>query len=103
MLKPWKHYVPLSSDKPDKIEDVIRYFKEHQDVSVSIAERGFEAIKNHLRMKDVFCYWRKLLKSYAKLIKFDVERDPSLHEIRRKPEHAPSAKKGRRAPDHGEL
>jgi protein glucosyltransferase len=45
-----------------------------------IAERGHDLIFNHLKMKDVSCYWEKLLKSYAKLLQFKPEHDKSLIE-----------------------
>ena len=83
MLKPWEHFVPVPPERLEQLEQTIEYFKKHQNVSLSMAARGFDAVRNHLRMKDIICYWKKLLKSYAKLIKFDVQRDPMLLEIKK--------------------
>lgn len=81
-LKPWVHYVPIPvQSSTDELEALIRFFQEHDDLARSIAERGYEQIWNNLRMKDVECYWRKLLKRYGKLIRYSVERDPSLIQV----------------------
>lgn len=78
-LKPWVHYIPIKSNPSlEELEKMLLFFKEHDDLAKEIAERGFNHIWNNLRMKDVSCYWRKLLKSYAKLIKFDVTLDKNL-------------------------
>ncbi|XP_028967611.1 O-glucosyltransferase rumi homolog [Galendromus occidentalis] len=103
MLKPWKHYIPISQNEVDQLETVIEYFKEHQEVSQSIAERGFEAIQRHLRMKDIQCYWRKLLKSYAALMKFEVQRDRTLYEIKTKTEGSSAGGGVTSVPDRDEL
>lgn len=81
-LKPWVHYVPV--EKTASIEELtalIEFFKNRDDLAQAIAERGYEQIWNHLRMKDIKCYWRKLLRRYSKLIKYDVEHDKSLMEV----------------------
>lgn len=78
-LKPWVHYVPLDSNPTEQeLEDIIRFFREHDDLARDIAERGHRQIWEHLKMKDVHCYWRKLLRKYAKLLKFEVKLDEKL-------------------------
>ncbi|KOB65845.1 Uncharacterized protein OBRU01_22168 [Operophtera brumata] len=78
-LIPWVHYVPISSTATkEEIKKYIEYFKEHDSIAREIAERGFEHIWNNLTDKDVKCYWKKLLKKYAKLVKYDVEKDKDL-------------------------
>ena len=78
-LKPWVHYVPISPKATEKeIEDLIYFFRENDDLAKQIANRGFEHIWDHLTDKDVMCYWRKLLKKYAKLVKYNVVRDYDL-------------------------
>lgn len=82
-LKPWVHYVPLKSyPSAAELEELVRFFKEHDDLAQEIAERGHRQIWDHLKMKDVHCYWRKLLRKYAKLLKFEVKLDEKLIEIR---------------------
>lgn len=82
-LKPWIHYIPVDSkSRPEDLESLINFFSEHQDVAQEIAERGYEMIWKNLRMEDVECYWRRLLRYYGKLIKFDVNRDPDFIEIK---------------------
>lgn len=44
--------------------------------------RGYQFIKDHLRMQDVRCYWKKLLKNYAKLIQWKPKRNSAFQEIK---------------------
>lgn len=60
---------------------MIYFIKNHDDIAQEIATNGFNMIWNNLKMKDVICYWRKLLKKYAKLLDFDVVLDERLIEI----------------------
>ncbi|XP_001230897.2 O-glucosyltransferase rumi homolog [Anopheles gambiae] len=81
-LKPWVHYVPVPvRSTPEELEALITFFQEHDQLARAIAERGYEHIWNHLRMADVECYWKKLLKRYGKLIRYTVERDSTLIEV----------------------
>lgn len=81
-LKPWVHYVPISPKATkEEILKYINYFKSHDSQAKEIAERGFEHIWNNLTDNDIKCYWRKLLKKYAKLLKYDVARDHDLKKI----------------------
>lgn len=81
-LKPWVHYVPVRVGATQKeLEQLIRFFAEHDDLAKQIADRGYEHVWNHLRMKDVECYWRQLLRRYGKLIKYEVKLDDSLIEV----------------------
>lgn len=78
-LKPWIHYVPISATaSSNEIRELLEFFRHHDDLAKEIAERGFEHIWNNLRMDDVHCYWRKLLKSYAKRLKYNVTLDTTL-------------------------
>ena len=43
--------------------------------------RGREFIMNHLEQKDVSCYWEKLLKRYAKLMKWKPTKNKDLKQI----------------------
>ncbi|KAH8359834.1 hypothetical protein KR093_009081, partial [Drosophila rubida] len=81
-LKPWVHYVPLPSyPSQAQYEELLEYFKSHDDVAQQIAQRGHDFIVQHLRMDDVKCYWRKLLKRYKKLMKYEVQPDEELVRI----------------------
>ncbi|XP_064550012.1 O-glucosyltransferase rumi [Drosophila montana] len=81
-LKPWVHYVPLHSyPSQEEYEELLTYFKNHDSLAQEIAQRGYDFISQHLRMQDVKCYWRKLLKRYKKLIKYDVEPDAKMQRI----------------------
>lgn len=57
------------------------FAKQNDDLVKGIAERGFEFIKNHLRIKDVLCYWRKLLISYSKLLRYEVNLREKMIEV----------------------
>ncbi|KAL7012626.1 hypothetical protein ACKWTF_014965 [Chironomus riparius] len=81
-LKPWVHYVPVDSkSKPEDLEKLIKFFLNHQEIAQEIAERGHEMIWNNLGMDDVECYWRRLLRSYGRLMKFEVERNEDFIEV----------------------
>lgn len=70
-LKPWVHYIPVKKDANRKeIAELLSFFKEHDSLAREIAERGKTFIDKHLRLKEVKCYWRKLLKDYSSLLKF---------------------------------
>ncbi|CAD5110907.1 DgyrCDS269 [Dimorphilus gyrociliatus] len=79
-MKPWVHYIPVSTDLKEA-EELINFVKENDKIAKEIANRGYEFIWNHLRMEDIECYWEKLLKRYAKLLKFKVKLDSSLIRI----------------------
>lgn len=82
-LIPWVHYVPITpSATKEEIKKYIEFFKENDSLSKEIAERGFQHIWDNLTDKDVKCYWRLLLRKYAKLMKYDVRRDENLIEIK---------------------
>ncbi|XP_032529446.2 O-glucosyltransferase rumi homolog [Danaus plexippus] len=81
-LKPWVHYIPINPKADqDEIMKYIQFFKEHDTLADEIAERGFRHIWDNLSDKDVTCYWEKLLKKYAKLLKYDIVRDKNLKRI----------------------
>lgn len=81
-LKPWVHYIPINPKADqDEIMKYIKFFKEHDTLAEEIAERGFRHIWDNLSDKDVTCYWEKLLKKYAKLLKYDIVRDKNLKRI----------------------
>ncbi|KAF4518703.1 hypothetical protein B566_EDAN013722 [Ephemera danica] len=59
-MVPWVHYLPLPT-------------------SASQDKRGRRFILQHLREKDIEDYWLRLLRRYAKLLQYEVTRDPNLH------------------------
>ncbi|XP_020606070.1 protein O-glucosyltransferase 1-like [Orbicella faveolata] len=67
-LKPWVHYIPVETDL--------------KNVRKAVAERGYQFIKDHLRMQDIRCYWKKLLKNYAKLMQWKPKRNSAFQEIK---------------------
>ncbi|XP_070495391.1 O-glucosyltransferase rumi homolog [Chironomus tepperi] len=82
-LKPWVHYVPVDSKAtPQELQKLIKFFVDHQDIAQEIAERGYDMIWNNLMMEDVECYWRRLLRYYGRLIKFEVKRKEEFIEIK---------------------
>lgn len=81
-LKPWVHYVPVTKEpKQSELKYLLEFFNEHDELAEEIATRGRNQIWDHLKMKDIHCYWRRLLRKYAKLLKFEVKLDPSLVEV----------------------
>ena len=61
---------------------LLDFAAENDEVVKQIADRGQSFIRNHLRMKDVLCYWRKLLRSYAQLLQYNPQKEEGLIEIR---------------------
>lgn len=81
-MKPWVHYVPISPKaSQEEIRKIVLYFKNNDKLAKEIADRGFQHIWDNLTDKDVTCYWRKLLKRYAKLVKYTVEKDKDLKRL----------------------
>lgn len=78
-LIPWVHYVPVKTKaNKEEIRELIQFFKNNDELARKIALAGHQQIWTNLRMKDVNCYWRKLLLKYGKLIKYQVEKDDDL-------------------------
>ncbi|XP_033165877.1 O-glucosyltransferase rumi [Drosophila mauritiana] len=78
-LKPWVHYVPLKSyPSQQEYEHILSFFKKNDALAQEIAQRGYDFIWEHLRMKDIKCYWRKLLKRYVKLLQYEVKPEDQL-------------------------
>ncbi|XP_029205665.1 protein O-glucosyltransferase 1-like isoform X2 [Acropora millepora] len=61
-LKPWVHYIPVETHLNNA--------------------RGYQFIKDHLRMQDVKCYWKQLLKRYAKLMQWKPQQNLSFQEVK---------------------
>lgn len=81
-LKPWIHYIPVEANaSKENIKDLIDFVVHYDNIAAEIAQEGYKAIWNHLKMKDVSCYWKMLLKRYTKLLKYQPILDNSLVEI----------------------
>ncbi|PSN39670.1 O-glucosyltransferase rumi [Blattella germanica] len=81
VLRPWVHYIPVKSNaSKEDIQRLLEFVKEHDDIAQEIADRGHELIRSLLRLKDVKCYWRKLLKKYASLLEYKPVLDKRLIE-----------------------
>lgn len=82
-LKPWIHYVPVEANaSKETIKELLDFVRYHDDIAQEIARNGYGMIWNSLRMKDVTCFWKKLLKRYAKLLKYQPVLDKGLIEIK---------------------
>ncbi|GIY60215.1 protein O-glucosyltransferase 1 [Caerostris darwini] len=82
-LKPWIHYIPLSTDLSNVME-LINFAVENEDIAQAIAQRGFDFIWNHLKMEDIVCYWENLLINYSKLLKYQPVKNGSFKVIKPK-------------------
>ncbi|XP_054279831.1 O-glucosyltransferase rumi homolog isoform X2 [Macrosteles quadrilineatus] len=81
-LKPWVHYIPVKSNASKyELRKLLEFFKEHDDLAQEIAQRGRDFVWDHLRNKEIICYWRQLLKQYAKLLKFRPQLEGNEIEI----------------------
>ncbi|UYV72430.1 POGLUT1 [Cordylochernes scorpioides] len=79
-LREWVHYIPVDRDL-HSVRELLDFAKENDQVAKEIADRGFAFIKDHLSLKEVRCYWRRLLRSYAKLLNYKPVQDPKLIRI----------------------
>lgn len=72
-LRPWVHFVPVAShaDRAE-LRSLLEFAQAHDDVMREIGERGAEFIWRHLDMDHVACYWRRLLRRYARLLRYKV-------------------------------
>ncbi|XP_072918311.1 protein O-glucosyltransferase 1 [Hemitrygon akajei] len=86
-LKPWVHYIPVSQDLSD-VRDLLQFVKENDQIAQDIAERGRRFIQDHLKMKDVSCYWKQLLVEYSKLLLYKPRRHRSYSQILSKDRHS---------------
>lgn len=78
-LKPWVHYIPVSSSATQKdLARLIHFARENDSLVSRIAARGHQLIWNHLKMSDVECYWKHLLTEYSKLLRFKPKLDRQL-------------------------
>ena len=81
-LKPWVHFIPVPSNAEEgEILHLLEFVKEHQDLARGIAEAGAKFVEEQLKMEDVTCYWDKLIRTYTKLLKYKVEKAPTLIKI----------------------
>ena len=71
------HYVPSSGDDA---ESVLRFLAAHPTEAEGIAHRGFELVRDLITVENMECYWRRLLRRYAKLQRFDIVLDETLVE-----------------------
>lgn len=79
-MKPWVHYIPVD-DNLENVEELLKFAQENDDVVKKIAECGRQFIKDHLTMSDIFCYWKKVLTEYGKLLKFQVKQNKTYKQI----------------------
>ncbi|XP_046405782.1 O-glucosyltransferase rumi homolog isoform X2 [Ischnura elegans] len=80
---PWIHYIPVKSTATkEEIRELLEFAMSNDEVAQEIAQRGYDFIWKHLRMKDVECYWKSLLKNYAKLLRFTPNLNATLKEVR---------------------
>jgi protein glucosyltransferase len=81
-LRPWIHYIPVASDASQAdLQHLLEFARHHDSQMREIAARGAAFIRQHLKFSDISCYWRRLLSRYAALLKYTVERDPTLIQI----------------------
>lgn len=84
-LKPWIHYIPIEANSSkEKLLEILQFVKNNDDIAKEIAENGYNFIWNNLKLSDVRCYWKKLIKKYAKLLTFKPVLDEKLIEIKGK-------------------
>ncbi|XP_033209397.1 O-glucosyltransferase rumi homolog [Belonocnema kinseyi] len=82
LMKPWIHYIPVPKDaSQSELEELVQFAKDNDEISKKIAHRGRDFIWEKLRMTDVICYWRRLLKMYIKLLTYKPTLKQNLIEV----------------------
>jgi protein glucosyltransferase len=79
-LKPWVHYIPVATDLSN-VEELLKFCRENDSIAREIAKRGFQFVRDHLKMADITSYWRSLLTAYHALMQWAPEEDQGLIEI----------------------
>jgi len=79
-LKPWVHYIPVRQDLKDARE-LIQFAIENDNIAKSIAARGRNFVKEHLKLEDVTNFWKDLLVEYTKLLKFKPTLNKKFNKI----------------------
>ena len=70
-MKPWIHYVPFPPNASQgQLSELLAFVRENDAAAQKIAGRGREFVGGRLGMGDVQCYWRALVKTYAKLLTY---------------------------------
>ncbi|XP_031708241.1 protein O-glucosyltransferase 1 [Anarrhichthys ocellatus] len=83
-LQPWVHYIPVKQDLSD-VRELLQFVQENDAVAQEIATRGKEFILDHLRMRDVSCYWERLLTEFSRLLSYKPGRKDGYNQIVHKP------------------
>ncbi|XP_023251123.1 protein O-glucosyltransferase 1 [Seriola lalandi dorsalis] len=83
-LKPWVHYIPVKQDLSD-VRELLQFVKENDAVAQEIATRGKDFILDHLRMRDVSCYWERLLTEFSQLLTYKPKRRNGYNQIVHRP------------------
>ncbi|KAI4487928.1 hypothetical protein M0802_011690 [Mischocyttarus mexicanus] len=84
-MKPWIHFIPVPKDATQThLKELIQFAIDNDALSEEIANRGRDFIWHKLRMKDITCFWKKLLKSYGKVLSYKPILDKHLIKIERK-------------------
>lgn len=66
-LKPWVHYVPISTTGADIIHK-IKWLRRHDNLARRIARNGYNFGRSYLRLEDYLCYTATALESLGKLL-----------------------------------
>ncbi|XP_014203641.1 O-glucosyltransferase rumi homolog [Copidosoma floridanum] len=81
-MKPWIHYVPVPRDaSQQQIEELIQFAKDNDAIAKRIAERGRDFVWRRLKLSDVTCFWKKLVRRYSKLFKYKPALEENLIKI----------------------
>ncbi|CAK9801958.1 O-glucosyltransferase rumi homolog [Anthophora quadrimaculata] len=82
---PWIHYIPVSKDADQSVlENLIQFAINNDKLSEKIANCGRDFIWNNLKMSDVTQFWKKLLKSYSKLLTYKTTLSKNMIKIEKK-------------------
>ncbi|XP_043498721.1 O-glucosyltransferase rumi homolog [Polistes fuscatus] len=84
-MKPWIHFIPVPKDATQTdLKELIQFAIDNDALSEKMANRGRDFIWHKLRMKDITCFWKKLLQSYGKVLSYKPILDKNLIKIERK-------------------
>ncbi|OAD58998.1 O-glucosyltransferase rumi like protein, partial [Eufriesea mexicana] len=79
---PWIHYIPVSKKANQTVlEELIQFAIDNDELSKRIADRGRDFIWYNLKISHITQFWKKLLREYSKLLRYETTLDKNLIKI----------------------
>lgn len=70
LLKPHQHYLPVWSEGPEDVKQMLEWARAHDSQAQQIAERAQAFAAQYLHSDALMCYWVTLLKRLSRLLRY---------------------------------